>query len=76
MIGAYRKRLMGLFAQARARGEVAADLDAGLASVLFIGAVQGLVIEALLAGSEARMAGRARKVLALLLDGYRGRRAR
>lgn len=76
MIGAYRKRLMRLFTQARTRGEVDAGLDAGLASVLFIGAVQGLVIEASLAGSEARMAGRARKVLALLLDGYRGRRAR
>jgi AcrR family transcriptional regulator len=75
-IGAYRKRLMQLFTQARARGEVAPDLHAGLASVLFIGAVQGLVIEASLAGSEARMASRARKTFALLLDGYRGRRER
>jgi len=42
--------------------------------VTYIGAVQGLVIEASLAGDEAGMLKRARKLFALLRDGYRGRR--
>lgn len=74
MITGYRQRLMQLFAQAKAAGELRDDLDTALASVLFIGAVQGLVIQASLAGDEAAMVKRARKLLPLLLDGYRGRR--
>jgi AcrR family transcriptional regulator len=72
MITNYRHRLMQLFAQAKAQGEVAGDLDTGLAAVLFIGAVQGLVIQASLAGDEAAMVKRARKLWPQLLDGYRG----
>ena len=68
----YRKRLMQLFAQAKAAGELGEDLDTTLASVLFIGAVQGLVVQASLAGDEAAMVKRARKLWPLLLDGYRG----
>jgi len=74
MIHSYRQRLTLLFTQAKAAGELARDLDATLAPVLFIGAVQGLVIEASLAGDEAGMVKRARKLFALLLDGYRGGR--
>ena len=74
MIASYRRRLTLLFTQAKAAGEVPHDLDATLAPVSFIGAVQGLVIEASLAGDESRMVTRARKLLPLLLDGYRGRR--
>jgi len=74
MITGYRQRLMQLFAQAKKAGELPGNLDTALASVLFIGAVQGLVIQASLAGDEAAMVRRARKVLSLLLDGYRGRR--
>ena len=75
MISAYRQRLTLLFRQAKAAGELPRDLDATLAPVSFIGAVQGLVIEASLAGDEKAMVKRARKLLPLLLDGYRGRRA-
>ena len=74
MITSYHQRLSLLFTQAKAAGELPRDLDATLAPVSFIGAVQGLVIEASLAGDEAGMARRARKLLPLLLDGYRGRR--
>jgi TetR/AcrR family transcriptional regulator len=74
MITAYQQRLTVLFAQAKAAGELPGDLDATLAPVSFIGAVQGLVIEASLAGDEAGMVKRACKLLPLLLDGYRGRR--
>lgn len=73
MITGYRKRLASLFTQARATGELPADLDTALAPVLFIGAVQGLVIQSALAGDEAGMNKRARQLFPLLLDGYRGR---
>lgn len=72
MIGGYRRRLARLFAQAKAVGELQPDLDAELAPVTFIGAMQGLVIQASLAGDEAGMLECARKVFPLLLDGYRG----
>ncbi len=74
MIAAYSKRLALLFTQAKAAGELPADLDAALAPVLFIGAVQGLVIQSALAGDETAMMKRARKLFPLLLHGYRGRR--
>ena len=73
MIDGYHKRLTLLFTQAKAAGELPRGLDATLAPVSFIGAVQGLVIEASLAGNETGMMKRARKLLPLLLDGYRGR---
>ncbi len=72
MIGAYRKRLAKLFEQAKAAGELSGDLDCALATVLFIGAVQGLVVQASLSGNPASMSKRARQLLALLVDGFRG----
>jgi AcrR family transcriptional regulator len=74
MMGQYRKQLTLLFTQASAAGELPADLDTALAPVLFIGAVQSLVIQAALGGDEAGMLRRARRLFPLLLDGYRGRR--
>jgi AcrR family transcriptional regulator len=74
MIASYRQRLTLLFRQAKSAGELPRELDATLAPVALIGAVQGLVIEASLAGDETGMVRRARKLLPLLLDGYRGRR--
>jgi AcrR family transcriptional regulator len=74
MIAAYSKRLARLFARARKAGELPADLDATLAPALFIGAIQGLVIQSALDGNEAAMVKRARQLFPLLLDGYRGRR--
>jgi len=74
MMAQYRKGLALLFKQARAAGELPADLDIALAPVLFIGAVQSLVIQAALGGDEAGMVKRARRLFPLLLHGYRGRR--
>ncbi|MCM2251164.1 MAG: TetR/AcrR family transcriptional regulator [Ramlibacter sp.] len=75
MIDSYRQRLASLFTQAKAAGELPRELDTTLAPVLFIGAVQGLVINASLSGDASAMVKRSRKLFALLLDGYRaGRR--
>lgn len=71
-VGGYRRRLARLFDEAKREGELPAALDSTLATVLFIGAVQGLVIQASLAGSDASVAKAAQPMLALLLDGYRG----
>ena len=76
MITGYRKRLMQLFAEAKDAGELPRNLDTALAAMLFIGAVQGLVIQTSLAGDEAAMLRQARKLWPLLVDGYRGRRVR
>jgi len=73
MIAAYSKRLASLFAEAKAAGELPANLDVALAPMLFIGAVQGLVIQSALVGDEAAMTKRARQLFPLLLHGYRGR---
>lgn len=72
MISEYRRQLALLFKQAIAAGELPADLDTALAPVLFIGAVQSLVIQAALAGDETAMTKRARRLFLLLLNGYRG----
>ncbi|HKU85220.1 MAG TPA: TetR/AcrR family transcriptional regulator [Casimicrobiaceae bacterium] len=76
MVGDYRRRLLRLFEQAKVAGELPLQLDAALATVLFIGAVQGLVIQAALAGGSASLEKRAQPMFALLLDGYRGGRGR
>jgi len=76
MIASYSKRLVLLFTQAKAAGELPSSLDAALAPVLFIGAVQGLVIQSALAGDEAAMMKRARQLFPLLLHGYCGRGTR
>ncbi len=74
MIAAYSKRLRRLFREARDAGQLPADLDVALAPTLFIGAMQGLVMQSALAGDEAGTPKRARRLLPLLLDGYRGRK--
>ena len=71
MIGDYRQRLAKMFEEAKASGELPRGLDATLATVLFIGAVQGLVIQAALAGGSG-LAKNAATMFALLRDGYRG----
>ncbi|MBK7591496.1 MAG: hypothetical protein IPI27_09290 [Betaproteobacteria bacterium] len=73
MVVAYRKRLAKLFTQAKAAGESPANLDAALAPVLFLGAIQGLVMQSALAGDEVGMTKRARQLFPLLLHGYQGR---
>ena len=73
MVTEYRRRLAQLFAQAKRAGELSADLDTTLAPVLFIGAVQALVIHASLSGDETGMVMRARRLFPLLLHGYHGR---
>jgi AcrR family transcriptional regulator len=71
MLDAYRSRLAELFEAAKAARELPPGLDTALATVLFVGAVQGLVIRATI-GNEAALGRLAGPMFALLKNGYRG----
>ncbi len=51
----YGKRLQSLIVDGQARGELDPKLDPAAAATLFIGSIQGLVMQALLAGDTKRM---------------------
>jgi TetR/AcrR family transcriptional regulator len=72
MVGAYRQRLCALLGVARNLGQLPRGLDEEAAAVLFLGTVQGLVIQSTLFGAEAGMEDSARRIFPLLLDGFRG----
>lgn len=51
----YGERLVRLLESGKASGEIARDLDSAGAAMLFIGSIQGLVMQSLLAGDPVRM---------------------
>jgi len=55
LLDRYGKRLSALIEQGKAQGELAAEVNTAAATTLFIGAIQGLVMQSLLAGNTARM---------------------
>lgn len=61
----YRKLLARLLAAAQEYGEIGPDSDRGAAAMLFIGTIQGLVMQSMMAGSTAHMAGAAERVFVL-----------
>ena len=65
----YRQLLLGLFAAGVKTGQLPAALDQEAAATLFVGIVQGLVIQSLLAGRPAAMKSQADGVFALYLHG-------
>ncbi len=71
MIGRYGKRLSALIEQGKAQGEIAPEVDALAAATLFIGTIQGLVMQSLLAGDVERIRREAPGALAIYLRGIR-----
>ena len=65
----YRERLRRLIEAGKARGELAATLDADAAATLFIGTIQGLVMQSLLAGDVEFIARGAPRVFAIYRRG-------
>ncbi len=55
LIRRYGERLQRLFEQGKASGELSPTLDSDAAATLFIGTIQGLVMQSLLAGDVERM---------------------
>jgi AcrR family transcriptional regulator len=73
MVEAYRQRLCALLLLAKKQKQLPARLDHEAAAVLFIGTVQGLVVQSTLLDGAAGMRDAARRIFPLLLDGFRGR---
>ncbi len=67
----YEQRLRRLMEAGREQGEFDADLDIDAAAVLFIGTIQGLVMQSLLAGTVSRIRRDAAAVFALYLRGIK-----
>lgn len=65
----YAERLSRKLEDARAAGEIAADTDTGAAAVLFIGTIQGLVMQAMISGDIEAANANAGPVLALYMRG-------
>ena len=71
LIRRYGERVRALLEAGQAAGEVAVDIDLDAATTLFIGTIQGLVMQSLLAGEPERISREAPAVLALYLRGIR-----
>ena len=69
LVGSYGMRLHRLISQAQAQGELRADLDVQAAATLFIGTVQGLVMQSLITGDLQRMCDDAPRVFAIYQRG-------
>lgn len=69
MIQRYGERLYRLIEQGKASGELAPALDGAAAATLFIGTIQGLVMQSLLAGDVGRMRLDAPRVFAIYRRG-------
>jgi AcrR family transcriptional regulator len=61
----YGERLKSLLAEGKARGELDAGIEEEAAAALFLGSIQGLVMQSLLAGDVQRIRREACKVFAI-----------
>ncbi len=73
MLASYSGRLEKLFKKGIAQGKIHPGLDVSSASVLFIGIVQGLVMQSLIAGDTSKMLSNAKPVFALFLQAIKKR---
>ncbi len=71
LIQRYGERLQRLFEQGKASGELSSTLDSNAAATLFIGTIQGLVMQSLLAGDVERMRRDAPRVFSIYQRGIR-----
>lgn len=67
----YRKRLCSLLDAGKEQGELDVDLDVDAAAILFIGTIQGLVMQSLLAGDVASIRRDALKVFSIYRRGIK-----
>jgi hypothetical protein len=69
----YDERLQTLIEQGKSQGEVAPDVESAAVAALFIGTIQGLVMQSLLAGKSRSMRTKAAEVFSIYLRGIRRR---
>lgn len=74
MIRQYGERLAALIERGKSLGEVAPEIDTATAATLFIGTIQGLVMQSLLKGSVERIRTEAPGAFAIYLRGIRSAR--
>lgn len=71
LIARYGERLKQIIEQGKACGEIAVDIDTSAAATLFLGTLQGLVVQSLLAGEVTRLRSEAPGALTLYLRAIR-----
>ena len=71
LLARYGERLRTLIEEGRQAGEIDAGLDAEAAATLFIGSIQGLVMQSMLAGDVDRIRRDAPRVFAIYQRGIR-----
>ncbi len=71
LIDRYGERLRELISEGQGQGELAREVDPVAAATLFIGTIQGLVMQALLSGDIARMRAEAPGVFAIYRRGIK-----
>ena len=69
IVSGYEDRLVALLREARESGLARADLDEQSAAILFIGMIQGLVVQITIFGSQRSLLEEARKVFPIYLAG-------
>lgn len=69
LIGQYSERLRGLIEDGKASGELDPAVDTAAAATLFIGTIQGLVMQSLLAGTVKHLRREAPRVFAIYRRG-------
>jgi len=71
LIRQYGERLHRLIEEGKSCGELDADLDTEASSILFIGTIQGLIMQSLLAGDVSRIRADAPRVFAIYRRGIK-----
>jgi len=73
IITGYEAKLSDLLGQAKSAGMARQDLDEGSAATLFIGMIQGLVLQSNIFGGRRSLLEEAKKVFPIYLNGIRSR---
>ena len=73
IITGYEARIAGLLGRAKASGQARPDLDEGSAATLFIGMIQGLVLQSNIFAGRRSLLEEAKKVFPIYLNGVRSR---
>ena len=71
LLHSYGKRLQDLIERGKSLGELAPDLESGPAATMFIGMIQGLVMQSMISGDMEQMRGEAPHLFALYRRGIR-----
>lgn len=71
LIAGYGKRIGSIIELGKTQGDLASNLDSGAAATMFIGIIQGLVMQSLLLGDMSRIRQDAPLVFAIYLRGVR-----